>query len=249
MSTPTFSICHATLGRPEKAIAAMRMWFDRADRPQDVEYIFACNYGDPSAEMIQSTLTYTNSPARVIMGDFPGSAAAWDAAAKASQGTILIQAQDDVEPPQGWDTELVKRASLVSVEQQLIQSGAIWPDWKMMPFFIAVSDGYRKDTFCFMAIMSRAYYERKGEFIHPGFLSVFSDDDVFYRARRDARDGKCALIEARDLVFLHRHHYHDPAVRYDATYAKENSSEAYAQGATLFAQRNPEAATDGLKNW
>lgn len=243
MSTPTFSICHATLGRPEKAVAAMRMWFDRADRPQDVEYIFACNCGDPSAEMIQSTLTYTNSPARVIMGDFPGSAAAWDAAAKVSTGTILIQAQDDVEPPKGWDTKLM--LSLADYSEADTEG----PFMSAEPSFIAVSDGYRKDAFCFMAIMSRAYYEQKGEFIHPGYLSVFSDDDVYYRAKRDSRDGRCTLIEARDLVFLHRHHYHDPAVPHDATYAKENSSEAYAQGAALFAQRNPEAATDGLKDW
>ncbi len=237
---PTFSLLHASWGRPEKAIAAMRMALDRAIRPQDVEYIFAINADDPVHltlwDLAHSEYMNWGRASRCVIGDFAGSAPAWDAAAKVSTGEILVQMQDDIELPEGWDYAIIERLTEV-VED---------PD---KPAFIAVSDGFRKDALCCTAIMTRARYDQCGEFLHPGFRSVFSDDDVTYRALRDARDGKCAFVNARDIVFLHRHAYHDKSVAMDATYERENSSEAYRIGSELFAKRNPEAATDGLRTW
>ena len=88
MSTPTWSICHATYGRPQKAVAAMRMWFDRAARPDEVEYIFAVNEDDENCREIvdleMRVEAYRVRGLRFVYGAFPGSAPAWDAAAKAS---------------------------------------------------------------------------------------------------------------------------------------------------------------------
>lgn len=240
MSAPAFSILHATYGRPEKAVAAMRMWFDRAANPSAIEYIFAVNSDDESRhELLERARAFamsTNTDQIITRGDFAGSAPAWDAAARISTGQLLIQGQDDVEPPHGWDFQLHKR--------MMAQ-----PEWYGSPAFIAVSDGYRTDGICCTAIMNRARYEQQGEFLHAGYISVFSDDEVTYRARRDARDGKCTLIDARDLTFLHRHHYHDKSVPMDATYERENSAEAYRIGGALFVARNPWARTDGLRTW
>ncbi len=249
MSTPTFSILHATYGRPEKAVSAMRMWLDRAVHPKNVEYIFACNSDDPTVpqlmDKIEQSLGFSS---RVIANDFKGSAPAWDAAAKASTGEILIQAQDDVEPPQGWDLKLLTAIHYGTKPPD--QFGCpVWWDAKGAKVFVAVSDGYRKDNLCCTAIMTRARYEQCGEFLHSGFQSVFSDDDVTIRAYADAADGKCTLVEARDLVFLHRHHYHDKTVPLDATYQRENSDEAYRIGAKLFAERNSELVRRGFRTW
>ncbi len=170
-----------------------------------------------------------------------GSAPGWDFAAKFSTGTWLIQGQDDVEPPEKWDSLILQAQILAGLPDEV-------------PTFIAVGDGFRKDALCCTAIMNRARYKQAGEFLHAGFLSVFSDDDVTYRSLRDARDGKCIVLNCHSILFphmtfTHRHHYHDRSVAWDETYARENSSEAYRIGAALFAQRNPEAATDGLKTW
>ncbi len=240
MSTPTHSILHATLGRPMKAIAAMRMWFNRAARPQDAEYIFAVNHDDPDREVIEDMVNAMGAgEMRVIVGHFAGSAAAWDAAASVSHGEILIQAQDDVEPPEKWDCALL----------YAISKAGLLHDMKKLPIFIAVSDGFRKDKLCCTAIMNRARYRQRAEFLHAGYLSVYSDDDVTIRAYADAAAGTCQLIEARDLVFLHRHHYHDPSVPMDDTYRKENSPEAYERGYSLFAQRNEKALAAGFRTW
>lgn len=240
-----FSVLHATYMRPEKAIRAMRMFIDRADKAYQMEYIFAVNADDPTlpefnllydAALKELMTVKTGVPAviQVVKGDYHGSAPAWNEAARASTGKILIQGQDDVEPPEWWDLELLKRTNRLGF---------------LPAQFIAVSDGYRKDALCCTAIMNREYMEMEGCFLFPGYISVFSDDDATYRALRNARDGKSDFIEAKELVFLHRHHYHDKSVEWDQTYARENDAIAYRVGEKLFRERNPRAQTDGLKTW
>jgi len=258
MSTPTWSICHATYGRPQKAVAAMRMWFERAARPDEVEYIFAVNEDDEATDI--ALMRYeagawtghnTYVPRRVY-GAFPGSTPAWDAAAKASTGLVLIQASDDVEPPEYWDNRLVHklRDALRPAPCLTINfSHGDLIEKCVTPTVVAVSDGYRKDPLQTIAICNRARYEQVGEFIHAGYRSVFSDDDFTIRAIADDKDGKCTLIDARDLTFTHRHHYHDKSVPWDPVYARGNSTEAYAQGQALFMKRNSHLVARGLKTW
>ena len=241
MSTPTWSLLHATYGRPEKAIAAKRMALERAANPERVEYIFACNHDDQTRPRLLGS--WMLGLTKNVIGNFAGSAPAWNAAAAYSSGTVLIQMADDLELPPMWDTLLT--AVIVGDGPH-----AKHPNPWYAPLFIAVSDGYRKDALCTCAIMTRTRYEQAGEFLHPNFYSVYSDDDVTYRALRDARDEKCYFVDTRKRVtFLHRHHLHDAGVPNDQTYARGNSAEAYRIGAELFAKRNPEAATDGLRTW
>ncbi len=239
MKTPLISIIHASYGRPEKALRARRMWLERCVNPERVEYAFCLNEDDPERNrIIGNTETLHDE---IILGPFIGSAHAWYAGAIHSKGALLIQASDDLEPPQDWDLDLCKRVEW--------EAG---PDWFNLPIFVDTCDGYRKadGELCTAAIMTRAYAEQKGDFVAPCYRSVFSDDENHYRAKKDARDGKVKLIVARDLVFLHRHHYHEPkTVPFDATYARGNSAEAYAIGEKLFFERNPEARTDGLRTW
>jgi len=242
-NNPVFSVLHATLGRPQKAIAAMWRFHNHAKEPEDVEYIFSVNHDDPTREELAKLLESVGKTLRfgryfTVVSDALGSAAAWNGAALVSKGEILVQGQDDVEPPFDWDEELIKA---------IIGPPHIHLD-TVKPFFIAVRDGYRKDALCCTAIMSRSYMEMEGHFLFPGYLSVFSDDEVTYRALRNNRDGRARLIPT-EIVFLHRHHYHDKAVPWDDTYARENSPRAYAVGEKLFHERNPRAATDGLKTW
>lgn len=220
----------------------MAMWRDRAFSPSTSEYIICCDEDDPTRFDTLRRTTDIDGFKHNIYVEHPktGSAAAWDWAAKFSTGTVLIQGQDDIEPPEGWDKLLFDK---------IFQSLGGCQGMFETPIFVAVSDGFRKDALCCTAIMNRARYKACGEFLHAGYQSVFSDDEVTYRALRDASDGKCIYINARDLVFTHRHHYHDPSVPMDETYRRENSSEAYGKGALLFAQRNPKAATDGIRSW
>lgn len=241
--TPTISVIHASRGRPEKAAAAIAMWRDRASNPKQVEYILSVDQDDSTRFDMQLGDCSRGFGAFLLVDNKnKGSAEAWDFGAKFSRGELLVQAQDDVEPPQNWDALL-----LLKLREQPYDGG---PDgWKNLPAFIAVADGYRNVRLCCTAIMNRARYEQQGEFLHAGYKSVYSDDEVTVRAYADAANGKCTLIEARDLVFLHRHHYHDKSVPMDATYERENSAEAYALGSALFMQRNADLVARGFKTW
>lgn len=243
MSTELISVLHATLGRPKKAIAAMMLFHNRTKHPENVEYIFSVNHDDDTRHELKDMLAMEARHLRfakyfIVISNPLGSAEAWNAAAQACAGELLIQGQDDIEPPMDWDEALNSEIILHCGSRLFFEN----------PFFIAVGDGYRKDALCCTAIMSRAYMAMEGHFLYPGYLSVFSDDEVTYRALRNARDGKSLFIKT-DLVFLHRHHYHAKEVPWDDTYAKENSAVAYRIGEKLFRDRNPRAATDGLKTW
>ena len=244
--TPIFSVLHATYGRPDKAVEAMKKFVYRSNYSSLVEYIFAVNEDDPARERFLELLAVEKSlgirhghQIEVVIGNYHGSAPAWDSAARASKGRILIQGQDDIEPPLNWDDVLLNRIL------------AYYPDhqWEDKAFAMAVSDGYRRDALMCTAICSRPYMQLEGHFLFPEFISVFSDDEFTYRALRHAHDKTATLIDARDIVFRHDHHYHTKATPWDDTYARENSAQAYRIGHKLFHERNPRVATDGLKTW
>jgi len=229
---PTISLLHATKGKPEKALATMRLWAERAYTPALIEYVLAWERSDEaSTAFFDATLPTAEMPwfeggVVAIRGDFGGSAPAWAAAAMASSGELLIQVSDDFEPPGHWDTALLNRLP---------------PDWEKEPLVIAVSDGLRRDKLMTMFICTTAYAAQKGEFLHAGYQSMFSDDDATFRAYFDQSQGKCRVIEARDLVFRHRHHCADGSVPEDDTYRWQNRPEAYGAGKKLFVERNPTA--------
>lgn len=224
-----FSILHATRGRPEKAVAAMKMLRDRADYPNEVEYLMGVDGDDQSRFEIDLSREATEGFCSFSFHVFhahKGSAPVWNKLAHRCQGQWLIQQQDDIEPPEHWD-------SLLSV------AGYQHPD-RQQPAVIAVGDGYRYDGLLCTAIMNRLRFRQQGEFLHPAYLSVYSDDEHTTRAVADSRDGKCVLLDVRETItFLHRHHYHDKSVPIDQTYLRENSDEAYQVGQRLFAERNP----------
>lgn len=235
------SIIHATLGRPQKAIDCRDMWFKRAVHPENIEYVFGTHAHDDKAaalrrisgmEQKQHYQTIFTETAR------KGSAANYYKAGAWATGALLIQSQDDLEPPERWDELLLERL-------QKTFGG----EWENRSAFIAVSDGYRKDGLCITTIMTRPYLVYKGEFGSAEYPGLYFDDENTYRAYRDQRDGKCTVIEARDLIFRHRHHSNDTAVPFDETYALENCSNAYHEGQRVFVERNPEAGRDGLKKW
>jgi hypothetical protein len=239
---PLFSVLHATMGRPVKAIEAMKLWRN-AEHPGLVEYSFCTTAGDPTFYDLAHSLRNQQMLSTFHRIHFmecvrPGSAPAWDFAAASCRGDLLIQSQDDLEPPEHWDTLLIDE-----IKRQ------VGEHWRNIPLFVAESDGYRKDELCCTAIMNRKRFEQCGHFIPPEYLSVYSDYEVTYRAKRDARDGKCMFVDARQIVFRHRHHYHDKTVPMDQTYEWENSAHAYNFGHGLFHQRNPEAIRDGLRTW
>lgn len=212
---PMISLLHATRGRVNKAIACRDMWLDLADRPEMIEHIFAVDADD------EASLRWLKSFKRVI-SPRPNCVAAWNEAASACSGDLLIQLSDDWIPPRGWDTLLLREVGQRDPTRE--------------PFVLAVSDGSRKDDLLCIAILSRARWEAQGrELFSAEYEGVYSDNEFSYRAFRDG-----VVVDARHLTFTHAH----PAFgkgQMDETYARQNAPEKYACGAEIFRRRNPDA--------
>ena len=243
MDTPAISVLHPTLGRPKKAVDTMLSWYRKACWPTLIEYVFSTHKFDATVNDFRSELIERCPPGdkmlvRHCTTSMHGSAANCQNAAAHSEGALLINAADDFEAPEDWDALIVGR---------LIKEAG--RDWPQKPIFMAVSDGQRRDKLCTISIETRKYTEMKGEFLHAGYPGVYSDSEATYRAYRDMRDGKIQLIEAKDIVFLHRHAYFDKSVPLDETYKIQNDPHNYTLGLRLFKERNPRAATDGIMDW
>lgn len=204
---PVISLLHATRGRPKLAAEARRFWLNRAAHPDRVEHLFAIDFDD--AESVPLCV-YRH----VIQTNKDGaSVGAWNLAARASCGQILVQINDDFEPPMHWDVMLE----------------SAFADMLEKPAVLRVSDGHRTDELLCIAIMSRARYLQQGFFLHPRFKSVFSDDYHSWLAYRDG-----VVIDASHIVIEHHHPYFNGGKGWDAVYAEHNSDARYLEGAAIF---------------
>jgi hypothetical protein len=199
------SLLHATRGRFQQAAGARRKWMEKAANQDAIEHIFALDADD--AESLQYLTLWRN----VVVAPGGGPVRAWNAAAQACNGHVLIQLSDDWEPPMGWDQIILDRIGDTSKSAVL----QIW-------------DGYREDQLLCMAILTRARYIEQGYLFHPDFFSMYSDNWFSHCAFRDG-----VVIDARDVVFEHLHPAFGKA-EVDATYARSNMRCNYDQGALHF---------------
>ena len=203
---PVISLLHATRGRPKIAVDARRQWLNRATHPDRVEHLFAFDFND---EQSMPLAVYRH----VIQTGNGASVGAWNLAAAASCGDILIQINDDFEPPMGWD---------LMIEQSFAGKYAD-------PAALKVSDGHRTDDLLCIAVINRARYQQQGFFLHPRFKSVFSDDFHSWSAYKDG-----IVIDANHIVIEHHHPFFNEGKGWDEVYAIHNSPERYKEGAAIF---------------
>jgi hypothetical protein len=205
---PVISLLHATRGRPKQAADARRLWLNRATHPDRVEHLFAIDFDDEQS--IQLAVY------RHVIQSGPGaSVGAWNLAAAASCGDILIQINDDFEPPMGWDVQIEQAFGSKLTE----------------PAALKVSDGHRTDQLLCIAVINRARYTRQGFFLHPQFKSVFSDDFHSWSAYRDG-----IVINAEHIVIQHHHPFFNEGKGWDEVYTVHNSQERYAEGGAIYEQ-------------
>src|SRR5579859_6927368 len=108
-SRPVISLLHATRGRPDLALEARERWLKAAAHPERVEHIFAVDCDDLPAQQAVASLRH-----RIVPEKGGGCVAAWNIAAEASTGDVLVQLSDDWIPSDGWDEEFVRRLRDVS---------------------------------------------------------------------------------------------------------------------------------------
>lgn len=173
----------------------------------DFQYILSIDYSDPS----QQEYTRQSFPEDcIIIGNNRSIVDATNAAAKLASGDILVVMSDDFGCPDHWDT--------------LIQNH--YQDMLLLHVY----DTIQRDVVT-LPILSRKLYERLGYIYHPRYFSMFADNDLTESAK------KLGAYKADfSLVFEHRHWVNGKNKR-DATYDRENSSQAWKIGEQLFKQR------------
>ena len=188
---PTFSLLHPT-ARPDGWRNAFNTWRDRCDHPEMVEYILCVDKGRDTQKwqllgdwwqglyQAWGTFKFVVNEGRRCAVD------AWNVAAEASTGHVLITVADDYFPPEHWDTQLIDVWKPLNLETDRAS------------FVLDVDNQDGSDWLLPFTFMSRAYYERLGCFFWPEYYGLGADNDFTERARMDG-----VVIDARHIKFSH----------------------------------------------
>lgn len=199
------SLLHPSRGRPEKAYETATRWIERAGVP--VQHIFSLDKSDPTHgdyKIIHDCLIFDNSSV----------VEATNRAATEADFDILIYLSDDFDCPENWGPVVLKEFENES-----------------RPLLVKVDDCLQKMETAVLTIpmMNRQLYERLGYFWHPGYKSMFCDEDLYWTVRKLG-----ALKNAPNLKFQHNHVSVGRA-QDDETYRR--SAANWEQGKAFFAQR------------
>ncbi len=208
-----FSLIHPSRGRPQQALSCLRFWLKNFSGKNELEYILSLDSDDAINYLSVIPVMHSIVRAKVCVDSNKSVVPALNNGAKLSTGDVLIYLSDDFECPGNWDLELQKA---IGDRKEF----AIW-----------VNDGLQ-DSVMTIHMLSRLYYQRLGYMYYSEYFSVYADNDITEQAKRDG-----VLINARHLLFKHNH-YSVLGIPPDATYQRENSSEAYATGRALYFRRN-----------
>ena len=167
------SLLHATRGRPDRCLAVREEWMSKAGTPKLVEHIFGIDADDDMT--VEAVLPYH----AVVVLRPKGCFRAYNLAAAASTGDILIPIEDDLHPEDGWDDNI---------------RHAMQFQWDRVAM-LAVGDGQNK---CIEWCVTRKFYEERGLF-HDDYYGLFGDTEWRFRARLD----RIPTVPAPSIIFHH----------------------------------------------
>jgi hypothetical protein len=140
-------------------------------------------------------------------------------------GDILIQVHDDLLCPVGWD-RLVTRYLKNPEEKKVLY----------------VDDGrkdinYVKPGLLTINICTKAWYEARGYFYYPDYISVWCDDDLTAVAKNHD-----AIVDVKDRICFY-HAWQGPQA--DKTYADSYTEKNWKHGEAIYNARKEQ----GFPEW
>lgn len=212
LKRPSFSLCLAT-ARPDLAATVVSRW-ERAAWDTDIEFIVCVDEAQASETGYLQYMPEGKYTKLIIQRKAPFNCVhAWNTAAAASRGKVLILISDDFYPPYGWDVSL-----------KSLKGG----EWMNEEKVVLVSDGPHDSEVCTLPILTRARYKKIGYALYPQYESMFSDTDLTHHA-----EYVNVLLRAKHLVFRHGHPDGSGRNRDDVD-LKHASIERYDRGQRLF---------------
>jgi hypothetical protein len=210
------TLIHPSRGRAEQARKTIERWMSMASGARKIQYILSIDITDPKKGDYAGVGFLWNSSLDsmlFLLRDNNSVVEATNHAAKHASGEILIYLSDDFECPQNWDTLIIESVRKLCPKQ---------PEW-----LLKVDDclqPFHADVVT-IPIMSKALYNRLGYFWHPGYKSMFVDQDLLHTCINNNW-----LLLDESLKFPHLHYSNDKAPMdetYKASSAHWDSGKAF----------------------
>lgn len=202
------SLLHPSRNRAAMADATIAEWLGKRSGLHPIEYIISIDTSD--GQIADYRRLAERHGARLLIRPNRNSVQACNQAALVATGDLLIMVSDDFGCPPGWDDALARSIG----------------DRRDVAVFVDDGLGARTMT---LPIVDRAFYQRSGFLLFPGYAHMFCDNDLEESSRRLGK-----LIEARQLLFPHRH-YILGAAPYDPTY--HHAGHTWGRDALVFEKR------------
>jgi hypothetical protein len=205
-----YALLHPSRGRVARAREALLEWRGRSSGTHPTEYLLSVDEDDPDLPAYGGLAR--EQGVRLVTGRNRSLVDAANRAAGLASADLLIVVSDDFGCPERWDE------ALAQVVGGRLRSAVL------------VHDGLA-GAIMTLPILGRDWYRELGYVYHPGYFSLFADDDLTFHARSLG-----ILIDARHLVFPHRHCSAGLSPE-DATYRRQNELRHYWAGWRLFERR------------
>lgn len=205
------SLIHPSRGRAVKSWNTTREWIERAGC--DIELIVSVDATDSQKDSYRAQY-FGIANTTLLINDNDCVVQAANHAAVASKGSILIYLSDDFKCPVLWGK------SIMELTSHLKEKWLLKVDDCLQRFDADVLT---------IPIMSRALYEDLGYFFHPGYKSMFTDQDLYWTCNNMG-----VIVKAQHLKFPHEHYCNGKAKK-DSTY--ERSDLNWDSGKALYNQR------------
>jgi len=219
---PRIAVGHPTC-RPEQAAKIREMYFERAARPELVDYIFGVNAGDP--EVVDGVKHYPHAVSDAVPEGHSSAVANYNAAAKAAaeSAKVVLMAQDDCYPPHGWDAQIMQ----------------VMDSRKGQPTVAHLFDGFRQDAIMVLPCFNWSYWAGRQWLFNPEFDGYWSDTEWSWRAINEG-----VVVDAKHIHFYHDHPAFTGA-KSDAEYMRQQNPEAERRGREVFERVAPDAVLAG----
>lgn len=214
-----FSLIHPTRGRVQKALETYKRLTESFGGylNSTIEYIFSLDVDD--YESMKADWPVGSLRA---FGMSKGSVDAYNRGWELATGDVIIQVQDDVDPPPFWDVLIANSIGDTSI-----------------PRLLQVSDGTglnrHKPWLLTVLIGTQAYFRKCGYMYHPDYRHCYADDDHGIKGIFE----NC-VIGATDIVFKHNWEGSDS----DDTARRNYGSESMNLGVDVFRRRAEQGFPD-----
>jgi len=195
------TLLHPSRGRADQALKTFNSWMDRAKHPENVEHVLCLDDDDPQLNAYKEN--FKNS--KIHIGQHSNVVQATNAGIHLVDGNFVIYLSDDFRCPDFWDYQI-----LCKWEQH--DKPYLW--------LLKVDDllqKFKTDVLT-IPIMTRKLMDHLGYFWHPGYASMFVDQDLYHTCMNNGW-----LYLAEDLKFEHMHYCNAKAPN-DETYQRSGKN-------------------------